>query len=96
MVKLYGSSDDLIEFEGDVRWEISDSKAGEAGEVLALSDGSLIAVTYDGIWHFDVRFVGSSNPQKVFAATDSNGDQYSDIIEFSGPIRWAVYGKKAD
>lgn len=96
MLKVYGASDDLMEFEGDFTAEIGESRAGQDGEVLAFSDGSLIAVSYDGCWRFDIRAIGSSNPQKTFCATDSDADQYSDIIEFSGPVKWAVYGKRAD
>lgn len=83
----------------DVRLEFGDTRMDrDENKVLAFSDGSLIAVCYDneGCWRFDVRSVGTSKPNKTYIATDSDGDEYSDVIEFEGPIKWVVLGKKGD
>ncbi len=96
MLKVYGASDDLIEIEGDFSAEVNDTQA-DGTKVLAFSDGSMIEVNYNeaGLWHFDIRIEGTSKPKKTFWATDSDGDNYSDIIEFEGTVAWAVYGERA-
>ena len=94
MLKVYGASDDLIEGEGDITFEISCIEPN--GRMLAFSDGTLLEVKCDGCWRFDVRAIGTSNPQKTFTAESSDDDNYSDIIEFSGPIKWAVFGERGE
>lgn len=66
MIKIYGSSDDLIEIDGDIRGEFYLQNSDE-NSYLGLSDGTLISVLYDsdGIWRFNVLRKGLSNIKKV-------------------------------
>lgn len=60
--KIYGSSDDLIEFEGDIYDEIGAYKAQDKG--ILLSDGTVLECSYPkapglGIWGFKLIRAGS-------------------------------------
>ena len=90
MTKIYGSSDDLIEVEGDIDNEFY-CYAAEEPTYLALSDGTLLSVLYDddGIWRFHLIVEGLAD----FSKTEGLDDEiHSDIITLDGPIRWAILG----
>lgn len=65
--KVYGASDDLIEFDGDLHGEVSACSATEEaplGNLLAFSDGTVLAVRYGKpaagwVWAIDVLRKGS-------------------------------------
>jgi hypothetical protein len=95
MLTVYGSSDDLIEVEGDVEEEFTYRGDG----FLAFSDGTLLSVTYDdnGVW----RFLPLSNgvSERVIdpaLGVDGHRDDYrpaySDIVTMQGDFVWVVYG----
>ena len=96
MVKVYGSSDDLIEVEGDVSEEFNHYSGDDAEpRFLAFSDGTVLRIAYekDGCWRSSPVAKGSA----VYAhepAIDSEGDNYSDVATLDGDVRWVVFGKQ--
>lgn len=103
MIKIYGASDDLIEIVGD--WEDEIAYAGDDGEsndwpTLALSDGTLLRVCYDGCWRFAVLIAGSVPFTRVDAeAEEKSGSRpdgtgwYSDVLTFDGDIKWVAHAE---
>ncbi len=93
---IYGGSDDLVEVEGAITEEFnySGDEDEDTGVVLAFSDGTLLRVHYnaDGIWRITPLSNGSAKYTKVFEATDSDGDAYSDRVELEGAFAWVVCG----
>ena len=83
--KIYGCSDDLIEFEGDVSGEVCADKA-----LLICSDGTLLSIIYesDGIWTIKVIAIGSLF-DKISKCVVENGDKYSDIVTIKHGLEWA-------
>ena len=97
MVTIYGSSDDLIEIEGDIVEEF-DCTDGEE-RFLAFSDGTVLSVEYTngGIWRINRVKNGGASYSKV-EATDPD-DEYSDKVTLGAPslqnFYWVVCGKMA-
>lgn len=91
-LKVYGASDDLVEVEGDIREEFNPS--GNGPSYLAVSDGTVLRIIYDGIWHIDRIKVGASSIKK-HNATDEDKD-YSDVVTLTGesPFDWVVFGDR--
>ena len=95
MLTVYGSSDDLIEIDGD----ISEEFVYRGDGFLAFSDGTLLAVEYSdtGMWRFGPLNHGtavySNDP-----ATEDEGHRpnylpsYSDVVTLQGDFMWVVYG----
>lgn len=92
---VYGTSDDLIEIEGDVSGEVGcygtnddDSK----GVLVVLSDGTRLAVKYgkdgEGIWEVKLVKKGSLFV-RIDICTDSDAARYSDVAHFKDGIKWA-------
>jgi hypothetical protein len=91
--KIYGCSDDLIEFEGDVRGEVGSygTDERERGVLLVCSDGTLLEVKYgkndDAIW--EIKLI---HPGTLFdwmeLCTDSNAKPYSDTANFQDGLEW--------
>lgn len=89
MIKIYGSSDDLIEIEGDIREEFN---TDESISFLGFSDGTLLSIFYsDVFWRIHLVHKGSATYAKT-EATDEDTD-YSDVVVLVGDIRWVVFGK---
>ena len=82
-VRVYGSSDDLVEVEGDLSEEFDGDKVN-----LIFGDGTQLLVWYgnDGCWHITRAKEGTATYTKVFTATDSNSDSYSDRVELEGDL----------
>lgn len=90
-ITLTGHSDDLIEIEGDIREEF-DAADGEP-RVVAFSDGTVLRIHYlDGVWR--ITPITALNPaeQRIFQAAENDEDDYSDMAEVDGTIRWVVIG----
>lgn len=93
MIKIYGSSDDLIEIEGDIREE-SNWFADEDRSWIALSDGTLLQVEYSslGIWRFEIVELCHA-----IVTTDRNpetdDERYSDVVSIAGDIKWILHGE---
>ena len=64
--KVYGCSDDLIEFDGDVHGEVGcyGTDDREKGVLLYFSDGTILEAKYGkmqmGIWEVKLHNAGSS------------------------------------
>lgn len=94
--KVYGASDDLVEFEGDVSGEVGhytrDSDQ-DRGALVACSDGTLLSVKYGkptgGIWNITVVREGD-----LFAGievcTDEDANPHSDVAMFRDGLKWAL------
>jgi len=96
MLTIYGSSDDLIEIEGDVKEEFGHYWAGnQEGPdyhlYLAVSDGTLLRIRYDedGVWRFTLVSAGASTISKDEGTPDSGTDR----VHLNGvPIKWVLLG----
>jgi hypothetical protein len=90
-VTIYGASDDLIEIDGDFRYEFS---ADEEVNYLALSDGTLLSIEYakGGIWRINRLVTGSATYSKV-EGTDAE-DDYTDKVTIEGDLKWFVLGSE--
>ena len=90
---VYGSSDDLIEFEGDVSGEVCHYGTDEhkTGVLLAFSDGTLLDVRYGkpqgGIWEINVLRKGELLI-KIESCIDEDADIYSDVATFADGLKW--------
>lgn len=92
-VTIYGSSDDLIELDGDIREEFL-CYGDDEGNYLAFSDGTVLHIVYneDGIWRITPTAKGSSKMTKE-EAVSSEDNNYSDRVTLEGDVRWCVHGK---
>ena len=90
---IYGCSDDLIEIEGDITEELNPgSEVEDDGTILAISDGTLLRVKYDGIWRITTITKGASVLSKEEAPEDDD-DNYSDRVTLEGPqFNWVALG----
>lgn len=94
MTKVYGASDDLIEFEGDFTGEVgsygTDDK--EHGVLVIVSDRTILEVKYGkggaAIWEVKLLAQGSLF-QKIEPCTDEDADPYSDVALFDDGVKWA-------
>ena len=99
MTKVFGASDDLIEFEGNLSGEVSVPGTEECGSsigvLLAFSDGTILSVRYgkggQGVWGFTVLRKGDLYIRKD-ECDDPDADPYSDIVYFGdGRLKaWAA------
>ena len=91
--KIYGCSDDLVEFEGEVRGEVSsyDSKS-----FVACSDGTLLEVEYGkpqgGIWKVTLIRKGDLF-DRIDICESEDADPYSDVAYFKPGLKWAMAGR---
>ena len=99
--RVYGRSDDLIEFDGDVAGEVS-SYAGDdvdqsaRGDLIVCSDGTLLIVKYGkggrGIWSVTLLRKGSLLVE-IEQCDDEDADPYSDVATFADGLIWAYAAK---
>lgn len=95
-VKVYGASDDLIELEGDIDEELS-YYADDEPAYLGFSDGTVLRIIYDktGLWKILVVNKGDATIVKEFEATDSDSDNYSDIVVLKDTnLDWVMFASK--
>ena len=87
--EIYGASDDLIEFEGDVHGECGGS---EKPRLVICSDGTLLTIAYgkggQGIWAILVVKQGSLL-REVVPCDDEDSGRYSDTAHFRDGLKWA-------
>lgn len=97
--KVYGSSDDLIEFEGDVSGEVgcAGTDDRETGVLVVFSDGTSLDVKYgklgETIWGITVIRKGDLF-DRVDSCEDPAADVYSDIAWFRPGLKWAKSTKE--
>jgi hypothetical protein len=98
--KVYGQSDDLIEFDGEVSGEVGyyDSHEGEegAGALIIFSDGTVLNVRYgkakQAIWQVTAISKGTLF-QRIDECSDEDAAPYSDIAYFADGLKWAYAAK---
>ena len=97
--KIYGDSDDLIEFEGDVDGEVGcyGTDDDEHGVLVVCSDGTLLEVKYGkddvGIWMIRIICQGELFDHVDFC-NDEDADPISDVAYFKQGLRWAYAARE--
>ena len=92
--KVYGASDDLIEFDGDVTGEVGHfgTDDNERGDLIIFSDGTLLEIKYGkadmGIWGITGIKAGDLF-DRIDPCNDEDADPYSDIAHFKDGLKWA-------
>ena len=92
--KIYGASDDLIEFKGDVSGEVNQFGTDDAehGELIMCSDGTVLEAKYgkgdQGIWEVKLLRRGSLF-ERIDLCTDEDARPYSDVAHFADGLKWA-------
>lgn len=100
-VEIYGSSDDLIELEGDVEEEFTALRFGQddakEGGILAFSDGTALQIEYsiEGVWRINRLASGSASYDKDEDPGDDE-NRYSDRVTLTGDIAWCVLGTRIE
>lgn len=100
MVTIYGASDDLLCVMGNgLDEEFYPSCQDDETYRLALSNGSVFTVKYDGCWRITEIMKGTGTVTRVPAdSTDPEGSRpdgtpwYSDIVSVDAAITWALGG----
>lgn len=99
--KVYGASDDLIEFDGDVDGEVGafgTDDEDSPGVLIMFSDGTLATAKYgkndEGLWELKVLKPGTlfDRREEIFEETQ---DGHSDVLHFRDGLTWA-YAAKGD
>lgn len=97
--KVYGCSDDLIEFEGDVDGEVGcyGTDDSDNGVLVVFSDGTLIEAKYGkggkGIWGLTLIEKGKLF-DKIDPCTDEDAEIYSDVAYFKDGLKSAYAAKE--
>lgn len=93
--QIYGRSDDLIEFIGDVCGEVGCYGTDEDGRgvLVICSDGTLLDVKYGkpgngGVWAVTLVKRGSLL-DRIDQCDDPDADIYSDVAHFRDGLKWA-------
>lgn len=95
--RIYGASDDLIEFEGDFKGEFGCYNQ-EEGILVVVSDGTILKVKYGkddngGIWEVKLLQKGKLFV-RIDICTDKDADPYSDVAHFKKGVKWAYAAKE--
>lgn len=90
---IYGTSDDLIEFEGAFSGEVGAYGTDEGeGVLIFVSDGTMLNVKYgkggQGIWGITVLKKGTAYAG-FEPCDDEEADIYSDVVTLRGEIKFA-------
>lgn len=97
--KIYGASDDLIEFDGDYSGEVGcyGTDDWEHGVLVVVSDGTVLEVKYGkcgrGIWGVALLRRGS-----LFVGIEQCDSEdarpHSDVATFDAGVKWAYAATK--
>lgn len=96
--RVYGSSDDLIEVEGDLSGECGayGTDDNPRGALLFFDDGTILEVKYcgriSGVWEVKCLNKGSLF-EKIDQCDDADADIYSDMAHFKDGIKRAYFAK---
>lgn len=91
--RIYGASDDLIEFDGDLHGEVGCYGTDDAdkGVLVMLSDGTVLEVKYckrvSGVWAIDVLRKGELF-DRFEPCADSESKPYSDQVFMKPGLKW--------
>ena len=92
--EIYGASDDLIEFDGDVHGEVP---GGDDPTLLMCSDGTFLTIKYGkehlAIWSITLLREGSLF-ERIDLCLDGDADRYSDTAHFADGLEWAYSASK--
>jgi hypothetical protein len=97
--RVYGASDDLIEFEGDVSGEVScfGTDDQEKGVLIIFSDGTLVEIKYgkvdSAIWGINIIKRGELFDH-LEPCDDEEAKINSDILELKDGIKWAYAARE--
>ncbi len=92
--KVYGASDDLIEFEGDVYGEVGHfgTDDNERGDLIIFSDGTLLEIKYGkadmGIWGI-IRIKAGDLFDRIDPCDNEDSTPHSDTAHFKDGLKWA-------
>lgn len=92
--KVYGASDDLIEFEGGFNGEVScyGTDDRDRGVLVVMSDGTILEVKYgkdeQAIWKVKCLKKGRLF-ERIDICDSEDADPYSDVALFRPGITWA-------
>jgi len=91
---IYGTSDDLLEIEGDIREEINVLAFTDTddGVLLAFSNGIVLRVVYDkdGIWR--IRPLSGSSRVTIEICPGDDENNYTDRAIIEESVNWVVLG----
>jgi uncharacterized protein YjfI (DUF2170 family) len=93
MIKVYGSSDDLIEIESDDQTKFSSEEFNvdmDFENLISVSDGTLLAIKMNkyGTWRIDILHTGS----QFLGVEIWKGQDGSDFAMIDGYPKWIVLG----
>ncbi len=95
-MRVYGCSDDSIEFEGEISGEVGFYGNDDESCLLIFSDGTVLSAKYgkagQGIWGLVIINQGSLL-NGISACFSSDDDPYSDVATFQSGLKW-VYAAK--
>jgi len=92
--KVYGASDDLIEFDGDVTGEVGHfgTDDNERGDLIIFSDGTLLEIKYVkadmAIWGI-IGIKAGDLFDRIDSCNDEDANPSSDIAYFKDGLKWA-------
>jgi len=92
--KVYGSSDDLIEFDGDVSGEVCKygTDERERGVLLIFSDGTWLEAKYGkhGEWIWEIKLI-RQGPMffRIDLCNGESEDEQTDVAVFKDGLKWA-------
>lgn len=88
--RVYGASDDLIEFEGDVDGEVGYFSSEGQSALVVCSDGTVLLMHYGepGIWRITILTSGALYCGKQ-ECKDEDADPHSDVVSFQPGLKWA-------
>jgi len=96
--RIYGSSDDLIEFDGDVSGEVGcfGTDERERGLLVVCDDGTIIEVKYGkggrSIWGVVILKRGTLFDRLEYCESE-DADPYSDVAHFRDGLKYAYAAK---
>lgn len=101
--KIYGSSDDLVEIDGQIRDEYNNYSDAHSGFNFSCSDGTKGRISYNGEWIIRIAEQGD----KFLDLIDNVGDDadhthedcigctsYSDVLILDEGIEWVKIGRE--
>lgn len=97
MTKVYGRSDDIITFKGDINGEVGayDTRAGE-GVMLIFSDSTILDIYYEkgdlAIWGITIIKKGDLF-DSLEPCTDEDAEIHSDVATFKPGLKWCYAGR---
>ena len=92
MIKISGGSDDIVMIESDSAADEFYPRDDEKPFYVAISNGMLVRVTYDGRWNIGVE----SNPNDVafdHRKATNDEDDYSGVLLISSSYEWVIGGQ---